>query len=159
MGSLVVRVMAAGGAAALSFAMFGSGVAAADALTGQTYADAVAKVSDWNAEAKIVTVNGDQLATDDCIVVSWQRSSFIDALGENRGSEILLNLNCNAPLAAPGKPGNSAATPEARELKQRQQKDEVAAGNINQNPALCEKSDEKMEWCQKICARSGLCEV
>jgi hypothetical protein len=156
MGRLIVRVLGAIGAGMLSVATFGSGVAYADALTGQTYNDAVAKISEWNGEAVIATVNGGQLEMDDCIVAGWQRSIFLDSSGDNtRTREYLLHLNCNNSVATPGHPGNSAASPQGVKAK----KDQEAAANINKNPDFCEQSDEIAQWCKGVCNRTGLCEV
>lgn len=156
MGSLVVRILGAIGAATLSVAMLGSGIASADALTGQAYSDAAAKISGWNGTPVIATVTGNQVATDECIVTSWQRSLFLDSSGNNdRKNEYLLHLNCNNPLASPGHPGSSATSPQGVQAK----KDQEAATNINQNPEFCEKSDDIAQWCKTICNRTGLCEI
>jgi hypothetical protein len=156
MGRLVVRILGAVGAAALSVAMFGAGVASADALTGKTYSDAAAQISEWNGEAVIGTVSGDQLRTDDCIVTSWQKSMFLDSSGDNsRSGEIVVHLNCNTYLATPGHPGNSLMTPQGAQAK----KDQRAADTINKNPEYCDESDEIAQWCEKVCNRTGLCEI
>jgi len=156
MGSLVVRIVGAIGAATLSATVFGYGVASADALTGQTYDEASATISGWHGQPVIGTVSGDQLATDNCIVTSWQKSMFLDSSGDNsRPNEYVLHLNCNNLLASPGHPGNSLMTPEGTAAK----KDQKAAANISKNPAYCEQSDEIAEWCAKLCKRTGLCEV
>jgi hypothetical protein len=156
MGSLVVRILGAIGAAALSVAMFGSGVAFADPLAGLTYSDAAAQLSEWNGEAVIGTVSGDQLRTDDCIVTSWQKSMFLDSSGDNsRSNEYVLHLNCNAYLASPGHPGNSLMTPQGAQAK----KDQQQAASIDENPAWCQTSDKRLEWCEAICERTDRCEI
>lgn len=156
MGSLVVRILAAVGAAIISVMMFGSGVASADALTGQTYSDATAKISEWNGTPVIGTVSGNQLVMDDCIVTSWQRSIFLDSDGRNsRSREYVVHLNCNNPLASPGHPGNSSASPAGTKAK----KDQEAAANINENPEFCEQSENITQWCEGVCNRTGLCEI
>jgi hypothetical protein len=122
MGSMVARALGVVGAVILSVAMFGSGVASADALAGQTYSDAAAKISGWNGKAVIGTVSGNQLEMGDCIVTSWQKSMFLDSLGEDsRSNEYLLHLNCNNRLASPGHPGNSVMSPEGVAAKKDQQ--------------------------------------
>ena len=64
-------------------------------MTGKSYSDAAAKISGWNGEAVIATVTGNQLEMGDCIVTSWQKSMFLDSLGEDsRSNEYLLHLNC-----------------------------------------------------------------
>ena len=130
MGSLVVRILGAVGAAAVSVTMLGSGVASAD-LTGQTYDEAAGWISGHNGKAVVGAVSGDQLQTGDCVVTSWHKSIFLDASGENhRKNDYVLSLNCNNHVASPGNPGNSVMTPEGA-LEKRQQE---RAANINANP-------------------------
>src|SRR5882757_363474 len=109
MASLVVRIMAVVGGAMVSVALFGSGDASAsDGLTGKTYDFASSYISENNGTPVVGTVSGDQLATGDCIVASWHRSTFLNSSGENdRKKDFVFNLNCNNPIASPGKPGNS----------------------------------------------------
>src|ERR1700755_2560521 len=102
MGSLVVRILGAVGAALLSVMMLGSGVASAD-LTGLTYDDAAGWVSQHNGKAVIGAVSGDQLDTGDCIVANWHKSIYLDSSGRNsRSNEYVFALNCNNYLASPG---------------------------------------------------------
>jgi hypothetical protein len=156
MGSLVVRILGAVGAAILSMTMLGSGVASADALTGKTYDEAAAYISGRNGKAVVSTVSGSALQTGDCIVTSWHKSIYLDASGNNgRKNDYLLSLNCNNHLASPGNPGNSVMSPEGVTAK----KDEQAATRISKNPAWCQKADKNMQYCQKLCKRTGLCEV
>jgi hypothetical protein len=157
MGILVVRILGAVGAVAVSVTVFGSGVASAkDYYVGQTYDQAAANIAKYNGSPVIGAVNGDQLATGDCIVTSSHKSSFLNSSGVNdRASDVVLNLNCNNRVAEPGHPGNSAASPQGLQAK----KDQQAAATINKNPALCQKSEDFATWCQVVCKRSGLCEV
>lgn len=156
MGSLVVRILSVVGAAMLSVAMFGSGVASADGLIGKSYDEAAGWISSHNGKPVIATVSGSQLETDACIVTSWHMSNFLDSNGENsRATEFLLHLNCNNRLASPGHPGNSLMTPEGAQAKN----DQLQAAKINKNPGHCELSDEKAKWCEAICNRTGLCEI
>jgi hypothetical protein len=156
MGSLVVRILGAVGAAVLSVMMLGSGVASADPLNGQTYDDAAGKISGWHGTPVIGTVSGDQLEKGDCIVTSWHKSMFLDSSGDNtRPNEYLLSLNCNNHVASPGNPGNSAMTPQGAQGK----KDQASAESINTNPAWCKTSDKRLQWCEAICKSTGLCEI
>jgi hypothetical protein len=163
MGSLVVRILGAVGAAILSVTMLttlGSGVASADKwkfeLTGMTYSGASSAISGRKGTPVIGTVSGNQLATDDCIVTSWHKSIFLDASGRNsRSTDYVLNLNCNNKLASPGNPGNSVMSPEGVAAK----KDQQTAAKINKNPAWCQTSDELAQYCERVCKRSGLCEI
>jgi hypothetical protein len=111
----ITRFVAIAGTA-LAFLAMAGGVSSAtwDPLIGQTYAYALTQVSSWKATAQIETVIGSRLATDDCIVTSWKKSSFLDARGQKQQGVILINLNCNNPLAAPGAPGNSLSSPEGQ---------------------------------------------
>jgi hypothetical protein len=135
-------------------AMFGAGTASADALTGKTYSDAAAIVSGWNRTAVVETVNGSQLASDDCIVSSWRKWTTTDPAGK-RLNQVLMNLNCNQGLAAPGKPGNSMASPEGRQRA----KDNTMAALVAKNDKDCYQSDAAMNWCVALCNRTGLCSV
>src|SRR5947209_152194 len=127
MGRLFVSILGAVSAAAFSVALFGSGVASADAFIGKTYSDAAATISGWGGTPVISTVSGDQLVADDCIVTSWHKSKFLNASGKNdRAHEYLLNLNCNSRLASPGHPGNSSMSEQGVAAK----KDEQAAATI-----------------------------
>jgi len=157
MGSLVVRILGCVGAATLSVAMFGSGVASADPLTGKTYDAAAAVISErMHGEAVIATVSGAQLDKGNCIVTSWRKSTFLNASGDNaRSNEYLLSLNCNKGVASPGHPGNSVMTPEGAQGK----KDQESAASISKNPAWCETLERRMQWCEDICKRTGLCEI
>jgi hypothetical protein len=140
---------------ALAIATFGYGTASAsDPLVGKSYAEASAKISGWKGTAVIATVNGSSLATDDCIVASWQKSMFIDSTGKGRGSEFLLNLDCNALIAGPGKPGNSVMSAEGKKAK----KDELDATYVAKNPKVCEKDANVVAWCTQLCKRTGLCD-
>lgn len=144
------------GAVSASLAVAVAGVASADALTGSTYADAAAYISGtYKSTPVIATVTGDQLDTSDCIVSSWSRSNFSDSSGGRPPNEILLNLNCNAKVAAPGKPGNSLASPAGRTAA----RDQAAAESISKDPSFCEKDDDTLAYCQRVCKRTGLCEI
>ncbi|WP_163748644.1 hypothetical protein [Mycolicibacterium helvum] len=124
---------------------FGSGLAAAGPdFSGMTYGQAVEKISSWGSKAVIASVVGDQLAMNDCVVTSGSKATNLDSSGRSRGSEFLLHLNCNQALAAPGKPGNSVATPEGRKVH----KDMVAIAYINEHPDNC---DSAVSWCQSLC--------
>ncbi|MCP9275291.1 hypothetical protein [Mycolicibacterium arenosum] len=156
MGAFLTRILGAVGAALLSVTMLGAGVASADPLNGQSYDDAAAKITGWRGTPVVSTVSGNQLAKGDCIVTSWHKSTFRDASGDNtRPNDYLLSLNCNNYVAAPGKPGNSAMTPEGIKAK----KDLTAAESIDKNPAWCQTSEKRLEWCEAICASTGRCEV
>ena len=158
MGAFLTRILGAVGAALLSVTMLGAGVAsAADLLTGKTYDAATAVISErMHGIAVVATVTGSQLEINDCIVTSWRKSSFRDPRGRNtRSNEYQLALNCNKDIATPGHPGNSAMSPAGAKGKQ----DQELAATINRNPAWCETAEQRLEFCRKLCERTGLCEV
>jgi hypothetical protein len=152
----IVRILAVA-VLGVSIAIMSAGLASADDFTGSTYSDARATAAQKNAEPVIATVNGDKLAIDDCIVTSWRQSMFLDTSqnGAGRTNEILFNLNCNALVASAGVPGNSAATPEGRAAK----KEESDAEYLSQHMDKCYASDDALQYCQRICKKTGKCEV
>jgi hypothetical protein len=102
-------------AAAVSMAFFGTGIAAADDYSGQTYADASKAISNAGKKAVIASRAGDTLADDQCIVSHAQSAPWIK--GNNFApvtNTVLVYLNCNATVASAKDPGNSAASPEGR---------------------------------------------
>jgi hypothetical protein len=103
------------GATAVSMVFFGSGIAAADGYSGQTYADASKAISDAGKKAVIASRVGDTLADDDCIVTHSQSAPWIKGNDFAPVSDtVLVYLNCNATVATAKDPGNSAASPEGR---------------------------------------------
>ncbi len=129
-------------------------VAWADPLVGKTYSDAASTIGGWKGTAVIATMSGSQVETDDCVVLSWQKSIFRDASGVGRSGEYLLNLDCNQPLASPGHPGASAMSTQGREAK----KDEATAKYIASDSSVCDKDENTVKWCTDLCNKTGLCE-
>ena len=129
--------------------VFGHGVAHASGpdVSGQTYGDAAKSLSGWGYTPVIATVVGDRLSTDDCIVTSSAKASGSDASGKSRASQILLNLNCNAPIAQPGVAGNSAASPEGRKAAQ-EQRSLIWYG---QDPSRCDLASWGPNYCKSLC--------
>ena len=114
----VVLGLGAVGVAAASFAVFGSGTAAAvNEYAGQTYADASKAISDAGQSAVIATRVGSFLPTDQCTVTGSRSANFLDSSGTNAGGKVLLYLNCNNSFAAAGVPGNSIGSPEGRQAR------------------------------------------
>jgi len=125
-----VYAISAVGATAVSMAFFGSGVAAADDYSGQTYGDASKAISDAGKKAVIASRAGDTLADDECIVSHSQSAPWIK--GDNFSpvtDTVLVYLNCNAPVASAKEPGNSAASPEGRAALAKAQADEAKASS------------------------------
>jgi hypothetical protein len=117
MSAIVRAVIVAGTALTLLTTASGLSAATTDPLIGKTYKDASAAVSSWGSTPVIETIIGSRLASDDCIVSTWQKSSFRDIGGTQRKGAILMNLNCNEPVASAGTPGNSAASAEGKVAK------------------------------------------
>jgi hypothetical protein len=132
--------------------LFGSGIAAAtDPLIGKTLKDATTKMADWKATPVVASVVGSLLQHDDCIVTSWHKSNYLDASGHKMGkTNIYVNLNCNAALAAPGTPGNSVGSPAGKAEK----KVDEDADFVNSHPEYCQKKPTKCDWfCTKYAGK------
>jgi hypothetical protein len=115
----VVLGIGAIGAAAASFALFGSGTASAtNEYAGQTYNDAAQAISDAGQSPVIATRVGSFLPTGSCVVTGSRSANFLDSSGTNPGGTVLLYLNCNNSFAAAGVPGNSIGSPEGRAARQ-----------------------------------------
>ncbi|HZN83759.1 MAG TPA: hypothetical protein VFC01_29345 [Mycobacterium sp.] len=124
MKKLGVYAITAVGATAVSMAFFGSGVAAADDYSGQTYGDASKAISDAGKKAVIASRAGDTLTDDNCIVTHSQSAPWIK--GDDFApvtDTVLVYLNCNATVATAKDPGNSAASPEGKAAMQKAQED------------------------------------
>jgi hypothetical protein len=102
------------GAAAVSMA-FGTGIAAADDYSGQTYGDASKAISDAGKKAVIASRAGDTVTDDQCTVTHSQSAPWIkgDSFAPVTDT-VLVYLNCNAAVATNKDPGNSAGSPEGR---------------------------------------------
>ena len=110
-----VYATTAAGATAVSMALFGTGIAAADDYAGQTYSDASKSISGAGKKAVIASRSGDTLSDDDCIVTHSQSAPWIK--GDDFApvtDTVMVNLNCNATVASAKDPGNSAGSPEGR---------------------------------------------
>ncbi len=128
-------------AAAVSSAVLGAGIAAADNdYVGQTYAEATKAISDAGGTETIATVVGDQVPTAQCRVTGSRNASFLDSSG-NPGGRVLLDLNCNADVASPGNPGNSAASPQGQQALQDQQAQQQAEAQQNVGDELLQSGD------------------
>lgn len=134
-------------AATVASGAFGAGVAAAKGpnLSGQTYAKASEQISGWGQKAIISSVVGDQLAMSDCIVTGSNRGTFLDSSGRKQAASILLDLNCDASLAAAGKPGLSAASTMGRKEK----KELKSLAWYDKDPTRCDSTS--IEYCKQLC--------
>jgi hypothetical protein len=91
---MAVGVGAAVGTAAVSMALFGSGVAAADDYADKTYANASSAASQAGQTMIVASRTGARLAQDDCIVTSSQPAPFLHGTTHVTDT-VLFNLNCN----------------------------------------------------------------
>jgi hypothetical protein len=120
------------GAMAVSMAFLGSGVAAADDYSGQTYSDASKAISDAGKKAVIASRAGDTLSDDECIVTHSQSAPWIKGDSFSAVTDtVLVNLNCNATVATAKDPGNSAASPEGKAAiaKAQEQQQQAQSGS------------------------------
>lgn len=140
-----------------SAGLAGGGLAAAKGpnFSGQTYGSAAEQTSNLGLTPVIASSVGDQLAINDCIVISSTQVQNINSSGRANGSRVLMQLDCNAPLAGPGKAGASAVSPEGRKVK----KELSALGWFNRNPAKnC--AGANIPYCKKLCTKySSECSV
>jgi len=105
------------GAMAVSTALFGTGVAAADGYAGMTYNDAASAASDNGLSVVVAARVGDKLS-DDCIVTRSQTPPFVSADdGSHRSGQVQFYLNCAGAYATATSSGASVASPEGRTAK------------------------------------------
>ncbi len=116
-------------AAALGVAaLVGAGAAgAAPSVVGMTYDKASEAVQSAGAQAEVSSVTGTALPKGECIVTNQVIRGELNFGREYTPSKVMLSLNCNATLASPGHPGNSAASPQGRSAKEEQKKQEWLA--------------------------------
>jgi hypothetical protein len=106
-------------AAFAALGLAGSGVAVADSgpdVTGQKYSDAQSALSGAGLTPVVASTVGDQKAWPDCVVTRAQKRT-VQPPPDSSGSattQMLVSLNCEAPIASATTPGNSAASPEGR---------------------------------------------
>ena len=114
MKALTILIGAAGGVAATI--SIGAGIAAAAPdVVGQTYKDARNNIQASGAAVVIATKTGGLAELDQCIVTqAWDKPSVAPPRKAPK-SEVWVALRCDAAIAAPGSPGNSAASPEGRQ--------------------------------------------
>ncbi|HVQ89296.1 MAG TPA: hypothetical protein VMT88_14055 [Actinomycetes bacterium] len=106
-------------ATSVVMAIFGSVVAHAASqpdVVGQKYSDAAGQLSTAGLSVVVSTTVGDSVARPNCIVT--RQESRTEAPPENTSaspvSQVLVSLNCGAPVASATSPGNSLASPEGR---------------------------------------------
>ena len=134
-------------AATTAIMVFGMGTASAiNEFAGQTYDKASQQISRSGMTATIATRVGEALPTGDCMVVGSHTANFLGSSGFASGSQVLLNLDCSKPLAEPGHPGNSAASPQGQQVKKQIQD----LNWLNENPDAC---TQYADYCAQLCAK------
>ncbi|MGV0838061.1 hypothetical protein [Mycolicibacterium thermoresistibile] len=150
-------VLIAGLFTALGLTVIGAGTAgAAPNVEGATYDEASAVIQRMNGVPVIASRYGSQLEQGNCIVTdAWDGSFVRDAQGFPSGArEVMLSLNCNARVAAAGRPGNSVTTPEGKSWKTVEHNAQL----INRNPEVCEESADTQAFCIRFCRQhSDMC--
>ena len=146
------------------FSLLDIGVAsAAPPFYGQKYSQAAQTTKNVGQTPAIATVIGSQLAIDDCVVVNSYMSITLNSQGRSaRGATRMFDLNCNLPLAEPGKPGNSLATQVGQDAKQ----DQIVVSNWNKGiPGAvaagtvpwCGVNATHAQSCMDRCDRTNMC--
>jgi hypothetical protein len=116
------KVVLLGASLAVSSAaviIFGSVVAQAASdpnVVGQKYSDATGALSSAGLSVVVSTTVGDIVARPDCVVTRQQART--QPAPENTSAsptnQVLLSLDCGAPVASAASSGNSLASPEGR---------------------------------------------
>ncbi|MBU3751189.1 MAG: hypothetical protein FGM52_12210 [Mycobacterium sp.] len=142
-------------------AFLGTGSASADnEYKGRTYEQAASQISQY-ATVKIRSRVGDQLPTDQCVVVGNKWANFLDSSGNKGSGVVLVDLNCFDPVAGGGGSGASVASPEGKKVA----KDRAWAASLSKNYADSVAAG-KEPWCGSIivasdcmnfCSKVGTC--
>jgi hypothetical protein len=127
---LIVLGASAVGAAGVSMALFGTGIASADDYAGESYSDASSAASDAGQSVTIASRVG-SLPDDECSVSRSQTAPFMssDFVSHVSGS-VQFYLNCTGAYATATQAGASLASPEGRAAKA--VADEAAAQAANE---------------------------
>jgi hypothetical protein len=85
-------------------------------VVGQKYSDAASQLSTAGLSVVVSTTVGDSVSRANCVVTRQQGRT--EAPPENSSAspvnQVLLSLNCGAPVASATSSGNSLASPEGR---------------------------------------------
>ena len=114
-----VVLSASAGSACVVMSLFGSVVAQAASqpdVVGQKYSDAASQLSSAGLSVVISTTVGDTVTRPNCIVT--RQEARTEAPPENTSAspvnQVLISLNCGAPVASATSSGNSLASPEGK---------------------------------------------
>ncbi len=118
-------------AAAAGTALIGAGQAgAAPDVVDRPYKDAKRIIQRYGGNAVVATRVGSGADEDDCLVTNAWDAAVRRPNSRGRpvaNSDVMVALNCNGALAAPGVPGNSAMSPVGRDAKAEQRRQEAKA--------------------------------
>lgn len=113
---LLSATIAVSSAATILFGSVAAQAASEPNVVGQKYGDAAGKLSSAGLSVVVSTTVGDSVVRPDCIVTRQQART--EAAPENTGAspvnQVLLSLNCGAPVASAKSSGNSLASPDGR---------------------------------------------
>ena len=147
------------GSLAFLAAIFGAAPAnAINEYVGQTYEKASSNINQYG-KAVIASRVGSYLPTEKCIVTGSRRGNFLDSSGNNQGSTVLLDLNCNDTSAMGGHPGNSVMTPTGKRDQQQRESAKDISDNYAEATAAGQKSwcEENADQCYNFCEKTGYC--
>ena len=81
-------------------------------VVGQNFRDAKSTIQGQGSAVVIATRTGGSVDVDKCIVTNaWAKPSVTRPREAPGPDEVWVALSCNAAIAGPGTPGNSAASP------------------------------------------------
>lgn len=104
----------------------GGGIASAtDPFAGMRYEKVVESLKSWNGKSEVVSIVGDQLKRDDCIVSESRK--------EKKTGKYLLYLYCDNSYATAGESGYSAGSPQGRNAA----KHDAQVQWLRENPDYC----------------------
>lgn len=131
---LTLRHLLAGAtvaAAAAGAALAGAGQATAvPDVVDRPYKDAQKIIQEYGGNAVVATRVGSGADEADCLVTNAWDAAVRRPNSRGRpvaNQDVMVALNCNGALAAPGVPGNSAMSPVGRDAKAEQQREEARA--------------------------------
>lgn len=124
-------VSATAAAVAAGAALIGAGQAGAvPDVVDRPYKDAKRIIQQSGGNAVVATRVGSSADEGDCLVTNAWDAAVRRPNSRGRpiaNSDVMVALNCNGALAAPGVPGNSAMSPVGRDAKAEQQRQEAKA--------------------------------
>ncbi len=130
--------IAVGGASAVF--LFGAGEAYAaneGGYVGQTYGEAAERIQSWGGKAVVTSRAGSYLPTEKCLVTSSRLPK------QQRSGQVLLDLDCNSPVAQAGRAGASVGTAKGQASKS------VLDENARISAAFTEaRAAGKESWCE-----------